>query len=184
MSDDPITEFGLSDVMNGIPVKVPGSSFSLRWPEPEEYDDAAHIEKTMRRRLLATDEYKEMKDTPCSDQQRAELELMIEAAKIGFETAVSEDAKEMYASRLAAYQRVLETFTLADELAGDRAMTARDRWLTQRLLVDKDGAPHFGPDLDEKGFRERWRKLPQRVKDNARPVIWRIMSAVESAPFE
>ena len=79
------------------------------------------------------------------------------------------DAPEIFASK-------------ADELASRRAAMIRDRWLVARLLRDADGEPLFDPN-DEVSAREFQSAKWQRVKDAARPVVWRVLGIIRTVPF-
>jgi ABC-type nitrate/sulfonate/bicarbonate transport system ATPase subunit len=89
--------------------------------------------------------------------------------------------KDALLDRIAALQRTLDKRSLADELAGERALLARDRYLTQRLLQDEHGKPAL--DLRGPDFAQQWERLPLRVKDAARPAVWTVLGQVRQAPF-
>ena len=180
MADNELT---LADVMDGgpIPFWVDSQQFFIRQPTTEEYDDALTVQTITRKRLLALPEFAEMKDTPCSDAERAVFLSMIEAAETAFETTEDEAARDAMAERIASLQRQLENRTLADEMATDRAMLARDRFLCQRLLCGADGKPLLNPKA--RNFSEKWELVPLSVKDAARPAIWTAVAMVQQAPF-
>jgi hypothetical protein len=107
---------------------------------------------------------------------------MIDAAERQFnEAGDGSPEKEGLADRLAALQRAIEKRSLADEMAGDRALLARDRYLTQRLLCDEHGKQALNPRAVD--FPEQWERLPLKVKNAARPAIWTALGQVRQAPF-
>lgn len=176
-------ELGLSDVVMGQPLPVPGTDLLLRWPTPEEYDDAAFMETMHRKKLLADPLLEDLKQQPCSENERVLYEGLIRAMEEGVKQSDDPEQRQLFIDRLAGLRRILENRTLADELASDRAILVRDRWLTQKLLCNADGSPYFSPSLAEAERLERWRVLAQKVKDSARPVLWRMIMAIENAPF-
>lgn len=180
MADNELT---LADVMDGepIPFWVDGKQFFIRQPTTEEYDDALTVQTITRKRLLALPEFAEMKGLPCSDTERAVYQAMIEASEAAFEATEDEAARDAMAERIAGLQQQLENRTLADEMATDRAMLARDRFLCQRLLCGADGKQLLNPKA--KNFAERWERVPLTVKDAARPAIWTAVAMVQQAPF-
>ena len=78
--------------------------------------------------------------------------------------------------------RLLDSRTLADEIANERAILARDRWLTIHLLCDEHGRQLFDPDNVQSVAA--WEKVPIRVKDAARPLVWEVLRLVVDAPFD
>lgn len=180
--DDP--QVLLADILDGkgVPFVVDGTTFLIRPPTTEEYDDAIAMERLMSRRWLSDPALAPMKDEPCTDDERRTYQAMIAAAERQFNEA--EDGspeKEALADRLGALQRTIEKRTLADELAGERALLARDRYLTQRLLCDEHGRQVFN--LRAADFAAQWEALPLRVKNAARPAIWTALGQVRQAPF-
>ncbi len=181
--DDP-QDTTLAEILDGkgAPFTVDGATFLVRPPTTEEYDDAIAMERLMRRRWLADPALQAMKDEPCSQQEREMYESMIKDADKRFREAEDGSAeKDALLDRIASLQRTLDKRTLADELAGERALLARDRYLTQRLLQDEHGKPVL--DLRAADFAQQWERLPLRVKDGARPAIWTVLGQVRQAPF-
>lgn len=177
-------ETTLAEILDGkgVPFTVDGATFLVRPPTTEEYDDAIAMERLMRRRWLGDPALQAMKDEPCSQQERDLYEAMIKDADKRFrETEDGSPEKDALLDRIAALQRTLEKRTLADELAGERALLARDRYLTQRLLQDEHGKPAL--DLRAPDFAQQWERLPLRVKDAARPAVWTVLGQVRQAPF-
>lgn len=177
------TEPTLSDVIDGepLPFWVDGQQFFIRQPSTEEYDDALTIQTITRKRLLALPEFAEMKDIPCSDAERQTYEDMISASESALETVEDETVREAMVERITGLQRMLDKRSLADEIATDRAMLARDRYLCQRLLLGPDGKPLLHP--KDKNFAEKWERVPLTVKDAARVHIWTAVAMVQNAPF-
>lgn len=174
----------LVDVMDGkgVPFSVDGAAFLIRQPTTEEYDDALALQNLVIRRTLAQPEIKELRDVPCSDAERLTYEAMIAAANIRFHEA--EDGsleKDALAEQITRLQRTMESRTLADETASERGVLARDRWLTMRLICDEDGKPLF--DTTDPKVGDAWERLPMKVKNEARPAVWRVLGMVRDAPF-
>ncbi len=174
----------LADILSGkgMPFEVDGRTFHIRQPTTEEYDDARLYEALVRKRLLAMPEIAELKKLPISDEYRAALEAYISWLEEQYESTDDQDRKETLASQIAAYRLMLDTYTLADEVAGQRAAVARDRYLTARLLCDADGNPMF--DMNSPEDVKRWERLPMKIKDAARVAVHVMLEAVENAPFE
>lgn len=174
----------LVDVLDGkaVPFSVDGATFLVRQPTTEEYDDAIALQNLVIRRTLAMPEVKALKDTPCSDAERLTYEAMIEATNIRFHEAEDNSLeKDALLEQITRLQRTLENRTLADETASERGVLARDRWLTMRLLCDEDGRQLF--DTTKPDVGDAWEALPLRVKNEARPAVWRVLGMVRDAPF-
>jgi hypothetical protein len=183
MTDDPQAN-SLADILDGkgVPFVVDGATFLIRPPTTEEYDDAIAMERLMQKRWLSDPALASLKDEPCSDEERRTYQVMIDAAERQFtEAADGSQEKQNLAERLASLQRTIEKRTLAEELAGDRALLARDRYLTQRLLCDEHGKQILNPRAAD--FPEQWEGLPLKVKNAARPAIWTALGQVRQAPF-
>jgi hypothetical protein len=177
-------EATLSDVMGAqpVPFDVEGESFLIRHPSTEEYDDAISLLRLVQRRSMALPQVAELRDTPCSDFERASYEALIAASEREFEEAEEGTPKKRaMADEVARLQNDLDKRTLADEISAERGVLARDRWLCARLLCDADGKPVF--ECNAKSFPEKWERLPMSVKDAARPAIWSVLGAVRRAPF-
>jgi hypothetical protein len=175
----------LADIMagKGVPFVVDGKTLHIRQPTTEEYDDALWIQGVARRRALARPDIAALKGMPISDAERDLFERMIAAAEAAFEVAEEgSPQKKAMAERAAALRRVLETRTLADEVAEERAILERDRFLALRLICDENGEQMFDPNKPED--RARWERAPMRLKDAARRAIWEMLQAIESLPFE
>lgn len=69
----------------------------------------------------------------------------------------------------------------ADQIASNQALLVRDRWLSIRLICDEDGERMFSPDDAESVTK--WDKLPMRVKETARKMIWSMLAVINSVPF-
>ena len=165
----------LADLLagKGLPFDVDGVTFLIRQPTTEEYDDAMMLADLVRASFLASPEMADLKKQPASDDLLALAEELYAKAK---ETE-SQDEKQT----LVRQAQELGRRTLADELAGRQASLKRDRWLTARLLCDADGNALF--DTTKPDGIDAWEKLPLRVKEAARPVIWRLLTVIESLPF-
>jgi len=161
--------------------EVDGKQFYVRQPTPEEYDDAMALQSLVYRKTLAAPHIKDVADVPCSDGERAIFQAMIDDAQRRFDESEDEVAKQSLAQELARLQTELEGRTLAEETASDTAALKRDRWLCARLLCDANGKSLF--DTASKDFEKRWNKLPVRIKNEVRPLIWRALALVREAPF-
>lgn len=173
----------VSDLLSGrgLSVEVGGRTFWVRPPTPEEYDDALHLQNVVRKRLLQTPEIAELRSLPPSDEARATLLQAIADAEREYEALEATDPeRELLARRLAALRTLQEKRTLADEVAEERAILARDRWLTLRLLTDEQGQPIVPP---EQIARDSWHRLPLAVREAARPLIWIMLRMIEELPF-
>lgn len=168
----------------GTPFEVGGSSFLIRPPTTEEYDDAEALGKLVRLRTLRLPFVAEAASEPCTDQEKAVYQGMIDAAEERFRLAEDGSAaKDALARRIADLQRQIERRTLADELAEERATLARDRWLCLRLLCDPEGRqaiPLTGKPAD---IEAAWEATSLAVKNRARPAIWNELRKVREAPF-
>ena len=86
----------------------------------------------------------------------------------------------MLTRRIEGLRELNTNRSLADEIAEERGILARDRWLTLRLLCDESGKPVVPPG---KVAKDSWALLPLRVRNEARPLIWTILSIVNDLPF-
>jgi len=186
---DPLEAFlegtpSLMEIMEGkgVPFWVDDHQFFIRPPTTEEYDQALLIQDLAHARAMSQPEIQAVKGMPMSDGERQVMEARIAIAERAFEAAEDKRVKDMIAERLALLRRQMEIRTRADELADRYAVLKRDRWLTLHLLCNADGKQMFDPDNPED--LERWERLPMRVKDEARPAIWEVLSAVRNAPFD
>jgi hypothetical protein len=183
MADD-VPEQRLTDIIEavGMHFEVDGIGFSIRQPTTEEYDDAIALQRLVYRRTLALPAVKALEDEPCSDGEVERYKAMIATTQRSFEEAEPGSAyKDSLAEDVARLMRDLDGRTLAQEIASERAVIARDRWLCARLLCNGDGKPVFK--TNDKGFPEEWERLPLRVKDASRPAIWTALGLVSTAPF-
>lgn len=184
MTDQAGDQPTLVDVMDGkgVPFYVDGTPFLIRQPTTEEYDDAIALQNLVIRRTLALPDVKALASVPCSDAERLTYEAMIAAAEMRFKEAEEGSVeRDALAEQINRLQRTIERRTLADETASERGVLARDRWLTMRLLCDEHGKPAFNT-LDP-NVGEAWERLPMRVKNEARPAVWRVLGMVRDAPF-
>ena len=176
-------ELTLTDVMSGkpVPFSVDGIRLAVRWPSPEEYDDAMAFQRLVRSRELRKPEVADLKDEPPTDETKATFRVFIAEAERQFRQAQDDAQRDYWNNQMAAYSRALEQSNLAEELADKRAALARDRWLTVRLLCHENGRRYFN--LQAKDLEEKWRRFPQRAKEAIRPVLWRMLRSIETAPF-
>lgn len=158
-----------------------GRNWSIRQPLPEEYDDAMSLQTMTYRKVLQQPHVQAVANMPCSEGERALLEGMISLTERRFREAEDGPQKDDLAQELARLQNDLTSRTLAQETASDRAALTRDRWLCMRLLCDENGKAIF--DTSATDFEEKWNKFPIKIKDDARPAIWRALTLVREAPF-
>lgn len=164
-----------------VPFAVDGAVLCIRQPTTEEYDDALALQSIVYKRALATPEIADLKELPCSDTEQATLQAMLDAARQMYDETDDEAAQSALVERIDRLQNQIATRTLAEEVAANRAILARDRYLTQRLLCDADGKPVFN--LKAASFKADWERLPRSVKDEARPAIWQVLAMVQNVPF-
>ena len=184
MSDDQRGQVADALAGKGTPFDVDGASILIRPPTTEEYDDAEALGKLVRLRTLRLPFIAEVANEPCTEQERAVYQGMIEATEERFN--LSEDGsavKDALARRIADLQRQIERRTLADELAEERATLARDRWLCMRLLCDDQGRQAVPLDGKPEDIAAAWEAIPVTVKNRARPAIWNEVRKVREAPF-
>lgn len=164
--------------------EVNKKTFCIRQPLPDEYDDADALKTLTYNRTLAQDYVKDVADLPCSEGERMLFQLVQKNTQDKFD-ALDEHAdptlKDQLVTEIARLQGEVESRTLAQEFASDKATLTRDRWLTIRLLCDDQGKTIF--DVHDKDFVAKWANFNLQVKDAARPVIWRALSLVREAPF-
>jgi hypothetical protein len=175
----------LTEIVNGAPVPfvVDGVSFAIRQPEPEEYDDAQSLYDLWYAKAMSDPRMAELKNQPCSDGERESLESL---ANLAEEAAKQPGVKPEKAKELLGQAQRLHksaaTRTYAEELAHDKALRSRDRWLTIRLLLDGQGNQVF--DEAAPDFKAKWAAPGMlKVKEAARRAIWRALDLVENAPF-
>ena len=166
---------------HGLSFEIGGKTFWVRPPTPEEYDDALHLQSVVRKRILAAPEIVELRSLPASAEgQETLLGALADTEQALQEVESDNPEREMLTRRLAALRRLQETRTLADEVADERAILARDRWLTLRLLTDDAGQPVV---LPTKVSKDSWAILPLQVRNGARPLIWALLRMIEELPF-
>jgi len=173
------------NALDGKPIWFPvnGRRWGVRQLTTEEYDQAVHIQNIALKRALAAPEVQDLKNLPPSDDEKATF-----AALVGALTQRIKDAEQgspeqrTLLARLARLQKMAAARTLADEVAAEYALVARDRWLTMRLLLRADGTPVF--DLTDPQLGAKWNRLGGRVKDAARSAVWEAVAVYENLPFD
>lgn len=176
----------LSDIYgrNLIPFEVEGQKFFVRQPTPDEYDDGEALKTLTYNKVIQQDYVQEVANLPCSQGEKALFQLVLKDTKERFDRlgdAENAFLKEQLAREMARLESDIASRTLAEEYASDKATLVRDRWLTMRLLCREDGRPVFN--LLAKDFATRWALLSVKIKDAARPAIWRALQLVREAPF-
>lgn len=186
MTDEPI-EAGQGEsaaILDGhpVPCELDGQTFYVRQPLPEEWDDGMSLQETVRKRMLGLPEIRALREQPISDEERETLQAQVAAAQTLYEAAEPGRVRDKAARQLDALRRALEKHTLADEVANERAVLARDRFLALRLLQDGDGRPLF--DTRAKDLPEQLRQPGVlRLLEAARPAVWAALVMVQQAPF-
>lgn len=172
----------LSDILlgPGLPFDVDGKTFYVRAPSPEEYDDAMSLQAAVRKRALATPEIAAMRELPASDEAARMIKEALADTEQELADSEDEAKNEVLRRRLDGLREVSNKRNLADEVAEERAILARDRWLTLRLLSDENGKPIVAPG---KVTRDSWALLPLQVRNAARPAIWVILGMINDLPF-
>ncbi len=174
----------LTSALAGEPVwfTVDGTRWGIRHPSTEEYDDAINIQNIARRRALAAPEAQDVRGLPCSPDERDMFETLLRATQERLKGVPHGSLEQRnLLARLARLQKMVAERTLADELADERALVARDRYLTLRLLVDAAGAQVF--DVYDPAVKRAWEKFSMKVKNAARSAVWLVMQVIENIPF-
>lgn len=175
----------LSEILaaNSLPFTVDGRVYRIRPPTTEEYDDAVAVQAMVYRRWLSQPEVQDLASRPPSAEHRRVFEELIKEVEEQLDALPDDDLgrRRVLSLRLRRLRQELQDRTLAEEIAVERATLARDRWLCARLLCDEDGEPLLDPASED--FALQWERLPMEVKDAARPVIWRMLAQVATAPF-
>lgn len=156
----------------GIPFQVDGVAFSIRQPTTEEYDDAISLAQLTKVAVELSDQMADVRGKPVPDLERLadELERMAQD-----ETNLPKQLDYMdRAKRLRAW-------TVDQYLAQQRAVLARDRWLTARLLCNAEGEQMF--DTTTAAGVAAWERLPLRVKNAAMPHVRTMLGVIEELPF-
>ncbi len=173
-----------TQIMSGdpIPFEVNGETYYIRQPGTEEYDDALMIQDIVRRRVQAQPEVKALQEVPCFEAERVAFQTMIDQTQEVLKGAeMGSTRQRRLLQRLRRLQEVLEQRTAADEVADERAMKARDRYLCMRLLLDSKRQAVF--DCTDPDLQKVWDAFSMAVKNDARPAIWLALQLVEAAPF-
>lgn len=174
----------IAQALQGEPVwfDVDGVRWGIRHPSTEEYDDAVNIQNIVRRRVLLAPEVQELRGQPCSDDERETFEALIRATQDRIKGLAHGSLEQRnLLARLARLQKMLAERTLADEIADERALVARDRYLTMRLLVDEHGQQVF--DIYDPKVKMAWDRFPMKVKNAARSAVWLVMQIIENIPL-
>jgi hypothetical protein len=181
MADEEIT---LTEILGAepVPFEVDGVRFYIRQPYAEEYDDAGALYDKAYAKAMSDPDVKALKVEPCSDAER-QMYVALAALDEAASGELPEDSEERKAKLAEAgrLRKTAETRTAAEELAHDRALTVKERWLCLHLLCDANGNPVF--DATSKQDLERWRRYSLKVKESARPAIRRALRLVNEAPF-
>lgn len=174
----------IAQALQGEPIwfDVDSVRWGIRHPSTEEYDDAVNIQNIMRRRTLLAPEAQELRGQPCSPDERETFEALIRATQDRLKGLAHGSLEQRHLlARLGRLQKMLAERTLADEIADERALVARDRYLTLRLLVDAAGEQVF--DVYDPAVKRAWDKFPMKVKNAARSAVWLVMQVIENIPL-
>jgi uncharacterized protein (DUF2236 family) len=116
-------------------------------------------------------------DQPSSPEDRASFQSYLDELRERL-ALIEDPAQQAELQReINALEGLLRNRTLAHELADEKAVLARDRWLAGILLEvwDEDSQAFLALDLGQ--------SLPIDLLDQARPAIWRVLQQVRLAPF-
>jgi hypothetical protein len=171
-----MSENTVQQILDGTPLtfEFGGRKFMLRQPTTAEYDDAQGVYDAAAARWRRMAEIQPLEGVPAEDI--AMFERAIE--HLSKELAEEEDTRKQdhIKSRLASMRREIEHRTALDESVAERALVARDRYLTKVLLCDDQGKTLVGSD-------DAWERLPISLKNAARPQVWAVWRMVESVPL-
>jgi hypothetical protein len=160
-----------------FPFESGGKSYFIRKPLTEEYDDARMLLEVVQKRTRVDPLVKDLEKYPCSEDEADGFRALIEASRVLMDRLSPDDYRRVFLrKRIQAAEESLKKWTLADEVASDRASLARDRYLCRILLCDENGDPVVSTDTE-------WEDLPLKVKDASRQTIWRALQAVKDGPF-
>lgn len=176
--------YNITQALHGEPVwfEVDGQRWGLRHPATEEYDDAVNIQNIARRRAMAAPEMQELRSLPCSPEEQATFAAMIRATQEQLKGLAHGSLEQRHLlARLARLRRMAAERTLADEVADERALVARDRYLTLRLLVNEHGQQVF--DVYDPLVKKAWDRFPMKVKNAARAAVWTVIQVIEQIPL-
>lgn len=171
-----MSEATVQQILDGTPLtfEFGGRKFMLRQPTTAEYDDAQGIYDAAAARWRRMTEIQALANVPAEDI--AMFERAIE--HLATELAAEEDTRKQdhIKARLSSMRREIEHRTALDESVADRALTARDRYLTKVLLCDDQGKALCVSD-------DAWERLPISLKNTARAHVWAVWRMVESVPL-
>lgn len=160
-----------------------GRRWGIRQLTTEEYDQAVHIQNIALKRSLAAPEVQDLKGLPPSDDEKATFAALVGALTQRIKEAEQGSPEQRtLLARLGRLQKMTAARTLADEVAAEYALVARDRWLTMRLLLRADGTPAF--DTTDPKLSVKWNRLAGQVKDVARSAVWEAVAVYENLPFD
>jgi len=178
--DEPITMQAIEDGFI-VHFSYADKDFYLRPPNTAELDDANTTLRLARAKFV--DRYADdLIDIPPSDADIKALERALTTAEERFADAEDGSVAKLRASyQVASLQRNLEDRTQLDEQADEVALLARDRELAFVMFCNDKGNSLFIARLED--TVKRWHQLSIRVKDRARPGIWRVLEALDNVPF-
>lgn len=162
----------VEEIVAGTPVwfEYGGKRYQIVQPTVEQYDDAQIVQSASESLWRKRPEIVEVAEAPCSDEERAIFSLSIKRIEDQIANLPDDRQDEIITlrNRKAAMLREIEERTLADELVSDRALLARDRYLTKVLL------------RDEHGNRP---EITLGLANAARQHVWKVIAAIDSIPF-
>jgi hypothetical protein len=166
----------IQEIVDGTPVAFEhqGQTYQVRQPTTSEYDDAQALYDAAATRWRNMAEIAALAAVPPTDLALFERAIQQLSQKLAEEA--DERKREHITARLASMRREVEHRTAQDESVVERALLARDRYLTQALLCDNQGKT-LCPD------RDAFERLPMSLKNAARPHVWRVWRMVERVPF-
>ena len=165
-----------------IKFDISGHKLSVRQPTAVEYDLALLTEQRKRAEFSLDENFSKFASAPCSPAEREMLTRLHEMSIEDANNLDDADAKREALERAESYKRAIENRTMADELASDSAVLARDYFLAIRLLCTEDGEQIFDPQDAEsvKDFDQIW----VLHRESIRPRIWEAIRLIAEAPLD
>lgn len=176
----------LADTLSPGPVsfEVGGRTYYVRPPTPEEYDEAITIFEIAKKRALASTELADLKDAPMSDEEKETYKMAVEMTTERLkEVEAGTPEEERLLTTRARLMEIIETTSLAEELAAKRAVIKRDRWLTMRLLCRRNGSSIFDTN-DPKSVEKFQTQVSPAIRQAAREHVVALLQGITDLPFD
>jgi len=167
-----------------IPFEANGTKYWIRQPLTEDLDEAEFIQRLIEKRTLLRPEVAELCAYPCTPEARTGFEFEIQKLETLYRDLDPKEVQRLsnLARRIADFRRRVESYNLGQELADERSILARDRFLCIILLCNEAGSQVIGDTSTKEGLQQ-WEDLDRSVKERARPAIWKVMRLVDELPF-